>query len=101
MFEQAYRYRFAARVDLRDAGDTLLLAVLAAEGLYGTARVRMDLAVATDEALRVIVVDASTDVGQAVNGIFAAFLSREFGPDAFSVERVEGVAGGNRQEGGR
>ena len=32
MFEQAYRYRFAERVGLRDAGDTLLLAVLAVEG---------------------------------------------------------------------
>jgi hypothetical protein len=96
MFEQAYRYRFAERVGLRDAGDTLLLAVLAVEGLFGAARVRMDFAFATDEAIRVIVVDASTDVGQAVSGIFTAFLSREFGPDAFCIKRVEGVAGGAR-----
>ena len=96
MFEQAYRYRFAERVALRDAGDTLLLAVLAVEGLFGAARVRMDFAFATDEAIRVIVVDASTDVGLAVNGIFTAFVSREFGPDAFCVKRVEGVAGGGR-----
>jgi hypothetical protein len=96
MFEQAYRYRFAERVGLRDAGDTLLLAVLAVEGLFGAARVRMDFAFATDEAIRVIVVDASTDVGQAVSGIFTAFLSREFGPDAFCIRRVEGVAGGAR-----
>ena len=96
MFEQAYRYRFAERVDLRDAGDTLLLAMLATEGLFGAARVRMDFAFATDEAIRVIVVDASTDVGLAVNGIFAAFVSREFGPDAFCVKRVECVAGGGR-----
>ena len=96
MFEQAYRYRFADRVDLRDAGDTLLLAVLAAEGLFGAAQVRMDLGLAVDEAIGVIVVDASTDVGQAVNGIFMSFISREFGPDAFCVKRVEGVAGGAR-----
>ena len=96
MFEQAYRYRFAERVGLRDAGDTLLLAVLAVEGLFGAARVRMDFAFATDEAIRVIVVDASTDVGQAVSSIFTAFLSREFGPDAFCVKRVEGVVGGAR-----
>jgi hypothetical protein len=96
MFEQAYRYRFADRVGLRDAGDTLLLSVLAVEGLFGAARVRMDFAFATDEAIRVIVVDASTDVGQAVSGIFTAFLSREFGPDAFCVKRGEGVAGGGR-----
>jgi len=93
---KAYRYKFAERVDLRDTDDTLLLAVLAAEGLFGATRVRMDLAVATDEVIRVIVVDASTDVGLAVNGIFAAFVSREFGPDAFCVKRVECVAGGGR-----
>lgn len=94
MFEQAYRYRFADRVDLQDAGDTLLLAVLAAEGLFGAARVRMDLAFAVDETIYVIVVDASTNVGRAVNGIFTAFVSREFGPDAFCVKRVQGLAGG-------
>ena len=92
MFEQAYRYRFAARVDLRDAGDTLLLAVLAVEGLFGAAQVRMDFAFATDEAIRVIVVDASTDVGQAVNGIFTNLLMREFGPESFGVKRVAGLS---------
>jgi len=96
MFEQAYRYRFADRVKLHDAGDTLLLAALAVEGLFGSARVRMDFAFATDEAIRVIVVDASTDVGQAACSIFTAFLSREFGPDAFCVKRVEGVTGSVR-----
>jgi hypothetical protein len=90
MFEQAYRYRFADRVDLRDAGDTLLLAVLAAEGLFGAAQVRLDFGFAADEAIGVIVVDASTDVGQAVNGIFTSFISREFGRGAFCVKRVEG-----------
>ena len=96
MFEQAYRYRFADRVDLREAGDTLLLAVLAAEGLFGAAQVRMDAAFATDETIRVIVVDASTDVGDAINRIFTTFLTREFGSGAFCVKRVEGVAGGAR-----
>ena len=94
MFEQAYRYRFADWVDLRDAGDTLVLSILAAKGLFGATRVHLDFACETDEAIRVIVVDASTDVGQAVNGIFTAFISREFGPCAFSVKRVEAVDGG-------
>jgi hypothetical protein len=88
MFEQAYRYRFAQRIDLRDVGDTLLLAVLAADGLFGETRVRMDAAFATDPSINVLIVDASTVVGQAINGIFASFLMREFGPDAFDVKRV-------------
>lgn len=85
---EAYRYRLAEGVDLREAEGTLLLALIAAEGLYGEARVRMDAAYVIDESIRVIVVDASTDVGQAVSAIFAAILIREFGPMAFHVRRV-------------
>ena len=92
MFEQAYRYKFADWVDLRDAGDTLVLSILAAKGLFGATRVRLDFACETDEAIRVIVVDASTDVGQAANSIFTSFISREFGPDAFCVKRVAGLS---------
>jgi hypothetical protein len=85
MINQGYRYQFSPRVDLQDAQDTLLLAVLAAEGIYGQARIRMDATFAVDESLRVIVVDASTDAGNDICGIFTSFLCREFGSDAFSV----------------
>ncbi len=88
MSEHAYRYRFAERIDLRDVGDTLLLAVLAAAGLFGQTRVRMDAGFATDPSSNVLIVDASTIVGQAINGIFTSFLMREFGADAFEVKRV-------------
>ena len=36
----AYRFRFGERVTLRDAENTLLLAVVAADGIFGEARVR-------------------------------------------------------------
>lgn len=93
MLREAYRYRFSAEVDLHEAEDTLLLAILAVEGLYGQARVRMDAAYSVDESSRGIIVDASTDVGQDVNAIFTAFLLREFGTGAFQVRRVEGGIG--------
>ncbi len=85
----AYRYRFTERIDLEDAQDTLQLALLAAEGLFGRTRVRMDAAWATDESINVLVVDAGTPVGMAVNLIFTAFATAEFGTDAFDVRRVE------------
>ena len=87
-----YRYKFADRVDLADAEETLLLSILATEGLYGQARVRMDAGYAIGPAIGVIVVDASTDVGRAVNGIFTSFLMREFGPESFGVKRVAGLS---------
>ena len=91
MITEAYRYRFGENVDLAEAENTLLLSVLAAEGLHGEARVRMDAGYAIDPSIRVIVVDASTEVGQVVNSIFTAFLLREFGRLSFHVRRVEGV----------
>jgi hypothetical protein len=98
MIRQAYRYRFSENVDLRDAQDTLLLALLAAEGLFGRARVRMDATWAVDPSINTIAVDASTIVGLTVSLIFTAFITAEFGRDAFDVRRVELVVAFMDQE---
>ena len=101
MATEVYRYRFRPDVDLESAEETLLLAILAAEGLFGEARVRMDAGYVVDPGLRALVVDASTLVGQAVNGIFTSLALREFGRDAFHVRRIAGNPGGACGEGGR
>jgi hypothetical protein len=99
MTEEAYRYRFKESVNLHEAEETLLLSFLATEGLYGQARVRMDGAYSIDKALRAIIVDAGTEVGQAVNAIFTAFILREFGSGRIHVRRVEGLCACGSQEG--
>jgi hypothetical protein len=91
MITNVYRYKFREHVDLLEAERTLHLAILAAEGLYGEAHVRMDMAYVIDEAIRVIAIDASTNLGQDVGAIFTTFLLREFGRQAFSVRSVEPV----------
>lgn len=96
MTREFYRYRFRSDIDLHDAEDTLLLSIIAAEGLFGEARARMDVAYAVDPTIHTIIVDASTDVGQAMSAIFAAFALREFGRHAVDVRRVEGVGEGRR-----
>jgi len=83
-----YRYRFFRDIDLREARGTLLLALLAAEGLFGRTRVRMDAAWAEDDGINVIVIDAGTLVGITVCLIFTAFLTAEFGADGFDVRQV-------------
>ena len=88
MFEQAYRYRFGNDADLAEAEETLLLAILAAEGLYGRARVHVDAAYAVDRSIRALIVDAAGDVGEDINAVFTAFLLREFGGEGFAVRRV-------------
>jgi len=85
---KAYRYQFREGVDPRDVEDTLLLAFLAAEGVFGEARVRMDGAYSTDRESRTVTVDASTAVGQIVNAVFTVFAVKEFGRDAFGVRRL-------------
>lgn len=90
----AYRFRFGERVTLRDAENTLLLAVVAADGIFGEARVRMDGGFIIDPPIRVIVVDASTAVGQVVASVFNELCRWEFGREAFDVRRVELIVQG-------
>ena len=94
MYRISYRYRFASEVDLGEAKRTLLLALLAVEGLFGPTRVRMDAAWAIDDSINVIAIDAGTLVGMTVSLIFTAFITAEFGADAFDVRQVETVVVG-------
>lgn len=88
-----YRYSFAAEVPLADVEASLLLAIWGTESLHGESQVRLDASHFLDTDLRRCVIDASTDVGRAINRLFVGFLNREFGPDSFEVERVAEVAG--------
>ena len=88
MNREIYRYNFNAKVPLRDVEESLLLAVLATESLHGRALVRLDASFRLDAKKRSCVVDAATDVGRAIARIFTGFLTREFGEEAFKVERI-------------
>ena len=88
MSQQAYRYRFEERVTLKDAIESLYLAIFAAEGVHGRAQVLLDAGYAFDQAGRTLAVDAGTPVGRTVSQIFTALLSRQFGEGAFAVEMV-------------
>jgi len=93
-----YRYRFNKSVPMQDVEESLLLAVLAAECLYGEARVRLDAGYSISEEKRAIVVDASTQVGHDICRIFTGFAIKEFGEDGFHVERVsEPATAGKRK----
>ena len=94
MPSDAYRYQFSENVDLRDVEDTLLLSVLAVEGIHGEARVRMDAHYEVDKAVRTVAIDSRTEVGRHLNAVFTSFVIREFGPGAFSLQRSEGLLAG-------
>jgi len=85
MITDGYVFRFRSAEALRQAAATLRLALVAAGGIHGETRVRMDAAHATDPVLCAIAVDASTEVGQDVAGIFTALVGLVFGTAGFTV----------------
>ena len=89
MNREIHRYAFQAAVPAEEVENTLLLAVLAAEGLHGQSRVRLDATYYFDADKHACVIDASTDVGRDICRIFTGFALREFGEGAFDVCRVQ------------
>lgn len=89
MNREHYRYDFDAKLPFQDVEESLLLAVLATECLHGRTQVRLDAYFCLDPSKRTCVVDAATEVGQAIARIFTGFLIREFGEEDFRVERIE------------
>lgn len=88
MSQDVYRYTFEEGISLTEVRDSLLLAVFSAEGVHGRAHVRLDAAFRLDEKKRACVVDAATPVGRTITQIFTGLLARQFGDDAFTVERL-------------
>ena len=86
-----YRYTFTKETSLVEVENSLFLAVFSAEGLHGRAQVRLDAAYFLDQKKRACVVDAASVVGKTIAQVFTGLLAREFGEDAFAVERVVGV----------
>ena len=88
MTARVFRFSFSSDVPLDEAEMTLQLATFAAEGLFGMARVRLAFAYHVDAPRGVILVDGTRDVGAIVMHLFVGLLLREFGEEAFRVERV-------------
>ncbi|MCC6909086.1 MAG: hypothetical protein IT430_14175 [Phycisphaerales bacterium] len=88
MSDTVFRFSFRAGVDLTEVEATLHLSILAGEGLFGEARVRMEVAYHVDAPHRVILIDGRTAAGDAIVRVFTAFITREFGEDAFEVRRT-------------
>lgn len=98
MNSEVYRYNFVSALPLEDIEASLVLAIMSAESLHGEAQVRLDAAHFFDRDQRACVIDASTPVGRDVNRLFIGFVRREFGEDAFRVERVNQLPQTHPQE---
>lgn len=85
-----YRFTFDPQVPLTEAEMSLHLAIIAVEGIYGQAQVRLDARYRLDAPNAAIVVDATTPVGEALVRVFTTLITKEFGEDAFCVCRATG-----------
>jgi hypothetical protein len=89
MNKEVYKYVFQPTVDIKEVENSLLLALVSTESIHGESQVRLDVAHYLDPDNRACVIDAATPVGRDLNRQFIGFIGREFGPDAFTVERIE------------
>lgn len=90
MNREIYRYKFSDTVPMDSVDESLYLAVLAIECLYGRSRILMDTAYYVDEKKRACVIDARDEIGRSIARILTGFLTREFGEKSFTVEHVYG-----------
>ena len=82
-----YRYTFKRHVPIDDIQDSLTLAVIGAENLYGRSKLRLDGWWRLNRQRRCCVIDATTEVGESIARLFTGYLAKEFGESAFTVRR--------------
>jgi hypothetical protein len=94
MNTNAYRFTFHDDIPMTEVRDSILLAAIAAEGVHGRHQVRLDAGYWVDNDEHACVVDFATQVGRTVSLIFTTLVAREFGEDAFKVERIDAEESG-------
>jgi hypothetical protein len=91
MTSNVYRYTFSANIPIEEVEASLLLAVMATESIHGESQTRLDAAHYLDVTNRCCIVSDGTPAGRDLNRVLIGFLTREFGADAFKVERVDSL----------
>ncbi len=75
-------------VPFNEAEDTLRLARLAVESIYGPQRAEFDAPVDIDRVARTFIIDVSGRVGKTLALVFTGYARREFGPESVVVEHA-------------
>ena len=88
MSQLVYRYEFPETSPIAEVEASLLLALIGAESLHGETATRLEAPHVFDKDRRICVIDAEATAGKDFNALFAGYLRKEFGPDAFTVRRV-------------
>ena len=86
---EVYRFQFAADVTNSQVERRLLLAAANTQNVFGEAAMRLDASFRFDRRTRVCEIDRGTEIGRHIAKLFVAYVSREFGDDSYTVERIE------------
>ena len=87
------RFKFNLEIDRDVIEWHIAQSILASEGVFGQAKVRLNAAyLAADNK---VVIDVSSPVGEQIAEVFTWRITKEFGEDSFSLERIndEGHSG--------
>lgn len=98
MTQQTFRFRFAPSVPIDEPAETVRLALVAAGGVLGDARIQVDVRHSVDAEDSSITLEGATPAIELVALIFTSLLLSEFGRDEFSVIRPEPMPGARRAE---
>ncbi len=88
MPHRVYRYSFPSSVPMSEVRDTLRLAALATESVFGRRRVLLEADFDLSDDERACWFDTSTEVGRHLHQVFRGYACREFGPGSFRVSKV-------------
>lgn len=82
-----YRYSFTPQVSMAEVRDTLRLAALATQSVFGRQRVLLEADFDLSDDERVCWIDASNEVGRHLHQVFRGYVSREFDAGSFTVSK--------------
>lgn len=83
---QVCKFKFHRGINREKVEEYIAQAIVATEGVFGQAKVRLNAAyLASDNK---VVIDVTTPVGEHIAEVFTWLMTREFGEKSFAVERV-------------
>jgi site-specific DNA-adenine methylase len=87
MTEDHYEFEFNKSADMAKVENSLLMAVIAAEGIHGRSKVNLDARFNTSLDDRRSQVNADNSVGEDIAKVFTEFLNLEIGEYSFRISK--------------
>jgi len=85
MTKSEFRFQIGEGASMPAVEDSLLMSVIAAEGIHGRAKVKLQARFNVDLGQRICTINADNQVGGDIAKIFVEFLLLDNGDDAFRI----------------